>query len=44
MKQIIGIDIGKTELVVFWQGKNFCILNECVTIKRWLQEHYVSLQ
>lgn len=44
MKQIIGIDIGKAELVVFWQGKNFNILNECVTIKKWLQEHHVSLQ
>jgi len=43
MKQIIGIDIGKTELVAFWQGKNFNILNECVTIKKWLQ-HRVSLQ
>jgi len=44
MKQIIGIDIGKAELVVFWQGKNFSILNECVTIKKWLQKHHDNLQ
>lgn len=41
---VIGIDIGKYELVVYWDGKFFNIKNDEKEFKSWLKKHSKGLK
>ncbi len=41
---VIGIDVGKYELVVYWDGKYFNIENDEKALKSWLKKHSKALK
>lgn len=44
MEKIIGIDIGKAELFIYWDGKTTSIANNSKTICYWLEKHSEQLK
>lgn len=44
MKRVIGIDVGKEELVLYVYGKYFTIANETKTMRGFLKTHQAALK
>ena len=44
MEKIIGIDVGKAELFIYWNGKTSCITNNMKMIGNWLKKHAKQLR
>lgn len=41
---VIGIDVGKYELVVYWDGKYFNLQNDEKELKSWIKKHKKALE
>ncbi len=41
---VIGIDVGKHELAIFWQDKNFLLKNDEIEIEKWIEKQAGGLR
>ena len=41
---VVGIDVGKYELVIYLNGSYYTVSNELSTIKQWFRKHATALK
>ncbi len=41
---VVGIDVGKYELVVYWNGNHYTVNNEVQALKTWFKQHAAALK